>query len=80
MPRKKGKKLTKKSPSKSTLLKIVDQNDLNRMRTWLDSVKNAKTEDYQYDAEIAEINSSEDESEEFECNLKELEKPLKKLL
>lgn len=41
------------------------------MKTWLDGIQKASP-DYQYDSELIEINTDED-SEEFECNLKELE-------
>lgn len=76
MPRrKKGKKLTakKSSPVKSRL-KVstkIDKESFGSLKTWLDGVKGAKF-DFQYDNEIQEINSDED-SDEFECNLKELE-------
>lgn len=75
MPRRKGKKLTvkKSTPRKSSLKasKNMDRDSFNYMKTWLDGIQKASP-DYQYDSELIEINTDED-SEEFECNLKELE-------
>lgn len=64
-----SKKDVKESPAKTTL---------NYMRNWLENVKKSKNL-YLYDDDLKEIISDED-SDEFECNLKELEKPLKTLL
>lgn len=83
MPRKRtGKKLTTKKSSskksKANLPKEIDKESFNSMRKWAEDVKNANL-DYQFDAEIVEINSDE-ESDEFECNLKDLEVRLKSII
>lgn len=75
MPRRKGKKLTvkKSSPKKSSLnaSKSMDKDSFNSMKTWLDAIKKNNS-DFQYNTELMEINT-DSESDEFECNLKELE-------
>lgn len=78
MPRKrKGKKQQlNNSPSKPP--DCLGREALNFTKKWLQGVQKAKS-DYQYDEELMEINSDE-ESDEFECNLKELEVRLKGLL
>lgn len=73
MPRrKKGKKVTvhKSSPAKSP---PDGSKKINKdyMKNWLQEINAAKN-DFQYDSEIEDINSDDEESE-FECNLKELE-------
>jgi altronate dehydratase len=71
MPRKKkGKPLAVHKPSPP--LKIAtNKESLNNMKNWLETVKGAK-DDFQFDNELFEIISDE-ESDEFDCNLKELE-------
>lgn len=79
MPRKRKKQLLKKSsPTKSAprVSKAIDKVTLNLTKKWLEEVQN----DYQYDDELMEINSDEEASDEFECNLKELEVSLKKII
>lgn len=71
--KKKVKKLRKSSEFESP-----DNASPDYMRSWLENVKKSKNF-YEHDEDLKEINSDED-SDEFECNLKELEKPLKKLL
>lgn len=76
MPRKKkAKKLTlsKSSPTKTSpdLSKKLGKDALSDMKKWIEKVRLAKN-DYQFDGDIMEINSDE-ESDEVECNLKELE-------
>lgn len=63
------KKGAKESPAKTSL---------DYMRNWLENVKKSKNF-FQYDDDLKEIISDED-SDEYECNLKELEKPLRTLL
>lgn len=77
MPRRKGKKLTahkpspKKSPSDAS--KKINK---DYMKNWVETVSKLSSakngSGYDFDNEIFEINSDE-ESDEFECNLKELE-------
>lgn len=76
MPRKKKTKkltLSKSSPTKTSpdLSKKLDKDALHDMKKWIESVRVAKN-DYQFDGELIEINSDE-ESDEYDCNLKELE-------
>lgn len=72
--KKKGKKQVVEKPvSKGSPLvsEAVDKETWNVTKKWLENVK--KAGEYQYAPEdLMEINSDE-ESDEFECNLKELE-------
>lgn len=74
MPRKKGKKLAikKSSPEKSPL-NVSNYIDRDALKRWLEGV--SKQTDYVHDSELEEIISDDerDLTDEFECNLKELE-------
>lgn len=72
------RKKVRKTPVKRSSKVSPADPSLDYMRNWLDNVKKSKNF-YQYDDDLKEINSDED-SDEYECNLKELEKPLKTLL
>lgn len=73
MPRRKKGKSSQKSPAKPSpnISKRMNKDSISNMQNWLEAVKSAKN-DFQFVNEISLINSDE-ESDEFECNLKELE-------
>jgi hypothetical protein len=77
-PKKAEPKVTRKrkSPKKraqSAKKKVIVKDDSYHMKKWLDGVsKSLAHHDFQYDSELKEINSDE-ESDDAECNLKNLE-------
>ena len=75
-PEKKGRRLR---PKRSPLTKISPEDKKKHgkelvfdTKSWIKKVQHVKMRDYEFDAEIMEINSDVD-SDEQECNLKELE-------
>lgn len=87
MPRKKLRGGNKNSKRKSdqkaeTIIHIETKNDdepFMRLKTWIENV-NKNKDDFQIKDEVEEIEENSEDEEEFECNLKELEKPLRTLL
>lgn len=74
-----GKKRRKLRAKKTTSTKAPPdakkkhlQESLFDTKSWIKNVQNVKMSDYEHNGEIMEINSDED-SDDFECNLKELE-------
>lgn len=71
MPRK--KKIKKRPISSKTSKESDDDKSFNYLKNWLQTVQQSlEYREFQYESEIEEINSDE-ESDEYECNLKELE-------
>lgn len=63
------RKLSRKPEKKSTKTSFFDT------KSWIKKIQNVKMSEYEYDEELMEINSinSDADSDEYECNLKELE-------
>lgn len=74
---KRRKRSTPKKNAAKPAFSTPDKNSPDYLRTWIENLPR-KAKNYYHDEDLQEIISDEDD--EFECNLKELEKPLKTLL